>query len=422
MNKLIDGLFEKDSLIKAISILMAILIWFFVMDQDNPFEERTITVSLSNNSEVLQDNNFEIVGSSIPQSIDIKIKGRRQKISGVTANDFKAQIDLSNITDAGIKRINIDTINYNGKNDIIISGVNPSYINIQLEKVVGKQYPVTVAYKGKLPENYELVNLKIEPENIILEEKESSLSKVSKVIANIDLDSIKDNNEIIMKATVLDSDGKQLKQFDGKIPLIATFNLAKKVPVIASIKGEPQQDWYFKEIQYSLPSVRVLGVKSVLESVIKLTAEPIDITGQTGTVKSPLVVNIPKDSTIMKEDYDALSCDVILDRLITRKVNVPASVISIYEIDTTGSKKYSVTNVAIPIEVKGRPDYLNSLKTSDIKLSVHVNNLEAGTHEVPLTVQLPNNIDLVGEYKVNIIIENITFDEESDMTNLNYHY
>ena len=100
MNKLIDRLFEKDLVIKIISVLTAILIWFVVLDSDNPFEERTITVPLTSNVEVLQLKNLQIVGTALPNSIDIKIKGRRHKISGVTANDFKVSIDLSELSES----------------------------------------------------------------------------------------------------------------------------------------------------------------------------------------------------------------------------------------------------------------------------------------------------------------------------------
>ena len=217
MSKL-NELFNRDSVMKVASIFIAVLIWFLVLDQDNPFEEKTIAVPLSSNIEVLEANNLQIVGTQLPSSIDVKIKGRRDKISSVTSNDFKAVIDLSGVTDSGTRRIDIGIPQYIGDQDIMISSINPSFVTLNFEKVVGKQYPVNVEYTGALPAGYELVNLKVEPNNVILEEKESSISKVSKVVAQINLSDIKDNKEIIMRGTVMDTNGQPLRQFEGKVP------------------------------------------------------------------------------------------------------------------------------------------------------------------------------------------------------------
>lgn len=422
MNKLIDSLFEKDLVIKIISILTAILIWFLVLDQDNPFEEKTIAVPLSSNVEVLRQNNLQIVGASLPTSIDVKIKGRRQKIAGVTANDFKVTIDLSEVNESGTQRIPINTPQYTGDQDILISGINPTAITLNFEKIVGKQYPVTVEYTGKLPAGYELINVKVDPSNVILQEKESSISQVGKVVAQINLDNIQDSNEIVMRATVLDTEGNTLKQFENQVPIIVNFDLVKRVPVTATTKGEPAVDWYLKEIKYTLNEVRVLGTRSVLDGIGRLSAEPIDISGQTGNIKIPLSLTLPKGVSLLKEDADALMADVILDRLITKNVNVSANTITIHPADTTGTKKYSITDETIPITIKGKPDSVNAVKSSDIKLSIQVDNLEEGTHEVPLNVQLPNTVTLVGEYSVKVLIEKVPeeFPVSGTTASLNY--
>ena len=235
--KMLNNLFERDSVIKVVSVFFAILIWFLVLDRDNPYDERTLAVPLSNNAEILEANNLQIVGTQLPLSIDVKIKGRRDRIMSVTGNDFEVSIDLSGITESGSRRVAINPPQYLGDQDIVIFAYNPSALNLNIERVVGRQYPVSVAYTGSLPAGYELVNLKFEPSTVILEEKESSMSKVSKVVAQINLNDIKDSREIMMKGIVLDADGQPLKQFEGKVPIIVTFDLAKSVPVTAATKG-----------------------------------------------------------------------------------------------------------------------------------------------------------------------------------------
>lgn len=404
MNKLINSLFEKDLVIKVVSILTAILIWFVVLDTDNPFEERTIAVPLTSNVDVIQSKSLQIVGTQLPTSVDIKIKGRRQKISGVTANDFKIAVDFSGVSESGKKRISIEEPEYIGDQDIIIMGINPSTVNLNFERIIGKQYPVNIEYTGSLPAGYEIVNRRIEPSNVILEEKESSISQVSKVVAFVNLDEADDNKEIVMRATVLDSQGQVLRQFEGKVPVIVTFNLAKKVPVTVATAGKPLDDFYLKDIKYSMTEVRVIGTRSALEGIKSISADSIDITDKSESFTAPLVIKPPKGITLYKEDSEQLSADIILEKLITRSFNISPSMVSIYSGNTTGTVEYRVTNNVIPITIKGKVDDVNAVKVGDIKLSIRVNDLEPGEHEVPLSVQVPTTVNLIGEYSVNVII------------------
>lgn len=414
MNKLIDRLFEKDLVIKIISVLTAILIWFVVLDSDNPFEERTITVPLTSNVEVLQLKNLQIVGTALPNSIDIKIKGRRHKISGVTANDFKVSIDLSELSESGNNTISVNPPEYFGDQDIIIVGMSPSSLNVKLERIVGKQYPVEVLFTGSLPAGYEVINLRVEPNIAILEEKESSISRVSKIVAYVNLDEADNNKELVMRATVLDTNGNPIKQFEGRVPVIVSYNLAKSVPVAALTSGNPMNDFYLKEIKYSMPTARIIGSKSLLDGVKTLNAQPIDIAGKNESFIAPLVFNLPKDITIIQADSERLSAEIIIDKLITKELTLPKSIVTITPGENVDAMDYKLIEGTIPITIKGKPEDVNSIGNSDIRLSIQVSDLEPGEHEVPLIVKAPNTVKVIGEYSVNIVVTAIPDEETSN--------
>jgi YbbR domain-containing protein len=419
MNKLIDRLFEKDLVIKIVSVLIAILIWFVVLDSDNPFEERTITVPLTSNAEILQAKSLQVVGTPLPASVDIKIKGRRHKINGVTAGDFKVSVDLSEVSESGRNIININAPEYFGEQDIIIVGMNPSSFTVNLERIVGKQYPVEVVYTGSLPTGYEIINQRVEPGFALLEEKESSISKVSKVVVYVNLDEADNNKELVMRATVLDANGDPIKQFDGRIPVIVSYNLAKNVPVIVRTSGNPKNDFYLKEIKYSTPTAKLIGSKSLLEGIKTLEAQSIDISGKDESFIVPLSFNLPKDIILQQAEADGILAEVIIDKLITKEFTLSKSVVTISPDTSVTNMDYKLVEDTIPITVKGKPGDVNSITNSDIRLSVQVNDLEPGQHEIPLTVRTPSSVKVVGEYSVNIIVTAISDQDVSNPTSTN---
>lgn len=403
MNKLIDKFFEKDMVVRILSVLIAILIWFIVLDQDNPFEERTISVPLTSNVEVLEDNNLQIVGSTLPQLVDVKIKGRRQRINSVSANDFKVSLDLSDITESGIKTLRIQSPQYYGETDIMLMGVNPPSIKLRFEKVIGKQYPVSIEFDGSMPEGYTVVNLNVDPSNIILEEKEGVMARIKKVVATVSLKDLRVTKELVVRAAVFDHSDKPLSQFDGKMPqVIVNYDLARTLPIAATVKGEPKEGYYFKEIVLDDPDVEVIGSKDLLDSLSKVNANPVDITGKSETFAAELELTLPKGASRLGEGV--IRAQVVIEPLASREILLNTSMISIYESDTSGAKEYRLPDETFLVTVKGRPEAVQGLKSNDIRCSVNVGNLEIGEHVVPVNIVLPAGVSLKEKSSVRVLI------------------
>lgn len=414
MNKLINRLFEKDLVVKIVSVLTAILIWFVVLDSDNPLESKTISVPLASNIDVLLSNSFQIVGTPLPTSIDVKIRGRRKKLEQINPNDFKVSVDLSNIFESGTRNIKISDPIYTGDKDILITGMNPSSLNLNFERILGKQFPVTVDFTGSLPQGYELVNIRVEPNIVILEEKESSISKVSRIVAYVNLDEAENNKEIVMRATVLDSNGSPIKQFEGKVPVIITYNLAKNVPVVTSTIGALERDLYIKEINNSSVTAKIIGNRSVLDDIKALNANEIDITDKTESYNVPLTFNLPDGVVLAEGELERLYAEIVIERLITTDINLYTSSVSIFP-KPEDNALYSVEEGIVSIRVKGKVEDINKIKSSDISLSIQVRDLEPGLHEVPLNVRVPDTVSVVGEYTVNVIVNSVQ-EEVTDPT------
>ena len=415
MNKLIDRLFEKDVVVKVLSVLIAILIWFLVLDQDNPFTERTITVPLTSNVEVLDAKNLQIIGSSIPATVDIRIKGRRKRVDSVSSGDFSVFLDLSEVEGSGIKSVDVGSPEYTGDKDIIIIGTNPTSVRLHFERVVGKQYPVTIEFTGSLPEGYQVVNQRVDPGIILIEEKEGTLSRVGRVVALVNLNDLSVTKELVVRATVYDIEGKPMSQFEGKYPAIVSFDLARKLPLATPIKGKPKTGYYFKEIIPDPSSVLVIGTKNLLDSLSRIEAEAIDIEGKSETFKTELNLIVPQGAALA-ETSRPVTALVSIDPLSTRTIQFSTNMISIYDSDTTGSFEYAIVHSSVNIPVEGRPELIQDLKADNIKCSISVKDLGEGDHQVPVTVSLPTGVSLRERPSVTVVITAVAHETTTNPT------
>jgi YbbR domain-containing protein len=403
VNKLIDRLFEKDGVVKILSVFIALLIWFVVLDQDNPFTERVITVPLSSNVEVLEAKNLQIVGSSIPAAVDVRIRGRRKRLESVSSADFNVFLDLTEVDGSGIKHVDIGIPEYTGDKEVIIVGTIPSSVRLHFEKIVGKQFSVNIEFTGSLPEGYQILNQRVDPGIILIEEKESILARVDKVVALVSLNDISVTKELVVRVSVYDIEGKPMTQFTGKYPAIVNFDLARKLPLISSVSGKPKTGYYLKGIIPDTSSVMVIGTKDLLDSLSKIEAEAIDIEGKSESFRTELNLKVPQGATLADKNLPVTAL-VSIEPLAARTISFPTNMISIYDSDDSGAFQYSIAQSAVNIPVEARPELLQELKANDIKCSISVKDLGEGDHQVPITVSLPAGISLRERPSITVTI------------------
>jgi YbbR domain-containing protein len=336
-------------------------------------------------------------------------------VDSVSSGDFSVFLDLSEVEGSGIKSVDVGSPEYTGDKDIIIIGTNPTSVRLHFERVVGKQYPVTIEFTGSLPEGYQVVNQRVDPGIILIEEKEGTLSRVGRVVALVNLNDLSVTKELVVRATVYDIEGKPMSQFEGKYPAIVSFDLARKLPLATPIKGKPKTGYYFKEIIPDPSSVLVIGTKNLLDSLSRIEAEAIDIEGKSETFKTELNLIVPQGAALA-ETSRPVTALVSIDPLSTRTIQFSTNMISIYDSDTTGSFEYAIVHSSVNIPVEGRPELIQDLKADNIKCSISVKDLGEGDHQVPVTVSLPTGVSLRERPSVTVVITAVAHETTTNPT------
>lgn len=85
MNKL-----DKKWQLKIICLLMAIVLWFFIINEQNPMSEGSYTVPI-----VVENLDSQYITSNVPKTVYVRLSGPRNTIINVGPSDIKAYIDLS---------------------------------------------------------------------------------------------------------------------------------------------------------------------------------------------------------------------------------------------------------------------------------------------------------------------------------------
>jgi len=409
----LNTILENDLVLKIISVLIGILIWFVVLDQQNPMSEHTISVPLRTNKEVLAAKNISLVSSTIPDNVNVVIKGRKQRLDKVSVSDFHAFLDFSGIENTGQTSMNIPIPQYSGDQDIIISDVYPKTVRISLERIVRKEFPINIKWSGSFPEGYEAVNVKLSPDSVVLQDLESVINSIDNVAVTIERDQLFKGGSLNRRIEAYDKDGKVIPAIDGNFQTSISYNIAKTVPVATTVTGKPKENFYVKDYKLSRNTVQIIGSYDVIKDINVINAEQLDVNGVESSFSRELELKIPENVQLYNSN-SVISAQVNIERYSYKTVSIPKSSITIFGGDVTGKVRYRIDEDEISFVIKGPAEILNTVDAKTIKGFVNVSELNEGKGTFDVQVSLPSGIYIDGNVIVTVESEIVVLDEEMD--------
>ncbi|NLN64929.1 MAG: hypothetical protein GX144_05905 [Clostridiaceae bacterium] len=404
MNRRFNHFFENDIVIRIISVLIAILLWFIVLDHQNPITERTVSIPLRTNKEVLKNNNISLVSSNVPNTVDVVIRGRQQRLDRVSSNDFLAFLDFSPIEDVNDTELGISLPEYIGEQDIVVLDVNPKVVKVNLENIVRREFPIDIKWVGEFPNGYEAVNVKTNPNTIILEELESLVNSISSVTVTVDRQQLLEGNSINKRIEMFNESGRNISIPGANIQVNVAYTLTKTVNATTTITGKPKDDYYVKDYTLSQNTVRIMGDYNLIKDITEVKAEQLNVSNAEASFQKELLLQLPEDVQLYKTD-STITAQVNIQQFSHRMISIPKASITIFGGDVTGKMIYRILEDDIAFSVKGPGEILDSLDIRAIRGFADVSGINEGTATIEIRISLPSGIYMDDTVSVTVEAE-----------------
>ena len=106
MNK---KLISKDNTIKILSVMLALLLWFYVITEQNPEITKDVTVPIRLvNTVFFERNNMVIVNETDSFSLTLRIKGKKDVLDKLNSSTVDAFADLAGHNQKGENFVKIN--------------------------------------------------------------------------------------------------------------------------------------------------------------------------------------------------------------------------------------------------------------------------------------------------------------------------
>ena len=303
---MMKDIFKTNWFLAVISVLVAIIIWVYVVYQENPMYETTIKnvpVNFTKLSDDFETGKLTVLSSNT-KSVDIKIKGKRNVIAKVKRDSINCSVNMSDISSEGSYTLPF-SINFNVDGVEILSK-KPYNISLKVDDVITKEKEIKIDTQGKPAEGFIAESVEYSPLKIRLTGARSIVNKIKSAGITVDLNNATDTISGRYKVKLYDKNGEEFT--DERINKNVTYTelkynifQTKQVEVSASLSSDTNV--YGKKIKVSKikPSkFTVIGDKRELMNIDKLKTEKIDVTHV-------------KDGDVVKIKLDELPEDIRLE-------------------------------------------------------------------------------------------------------------
>lgn len=425
MNKL----FTQNLPWKIAALVVAILLWIFVINTQNPTQPQEISsipvkilgyeklveqgYELTNKEEI-QNQNFKVVVSGPRLEIDKLV--RDPSLIKVTL-DLESYLD--NLTDYS----NSEEAHYSIKinldgSSVTIKDRRPQVTKVRIDKVASKEQKVSYVISEELLNKYTLLGDGkpiISPEKITITGAKTDIDRVAEARVSIKSENFSEDQLVSeLPVTLYDVDGEEIQGLelsDQTIEVKLPIGSQKRVPINITYTGKVPDEYVLTKVEASTEEVTIVGKAEVIDSISQIDLEPINLDLLTESDANLLKVKMKLPNGVMTVDGDEVSVSLQVRKKKT--LNYPI-LMSELQLDVQGIGEgltYEILTTAINVEVSGLSDDLIMTDKSDIKATLDLKGYKEGEYTLPLNIVTPENIQIVNN-PINVEISIKALDED----------
>ena len=399
----------KKVIYAVVSLFLAMLLWGYVLMDQNPDREKTVTnITPTFESGAVADldtRKLTIYGniSEILQNVNVTVSAPLTDVMRIDANNIAATVSLTDVHEAGTYELEVKATSNIGR----VTSVEPSKITVTVDDVIIRNVPVKWDIVGTMPEAYWHDDPSIPTTSIDLEGARTDIENVSSAVCYIDVTGVTSSVNRSIPLKILDNDGNVLSNsiFKRSIPAVnvqmkvlphkhvnINYELIdrEQIPDIYEIQGET----------LSVSSIDIAAEPDVLAALETIEAAPISVASinETGDYEYILSLGGIPEKAVILDDVDINSIQLtvtVSDRYISANyTNVPISFVN-----ENPEFSYEYSFKSVDITVYGPAKLVGGFVTSDIMVIVNLAGRGMGDYDIDIESK-PLNVETFGDMTI----------------------
>ncbi len=291
-----DRFLENDTVLKIVSVVMAILLWVIV-SSSNPTQTTNRSfgpIPLSQSS--LTRSNL-LVGTLDPNTVTVTLKGSPQSVQNASVRQIAAFVDLGDIVRAGTYSV---PVRVSVPEATSLVSVVPNHIVVTVEQLGTKRYSVALRPIGTPAPGYEVKSSIAGIKEAAVSGPTNNLAEVRAVIADVSVGGRTTGfqEQVILlpvnKRNQVVPDVQVSPNLVTATVVIAAIPPQKTVPIVVKYTGTPATGYQVGQITVSPTTVSITGTTTALDPISQIDTASVSVAGQNSTVTETVPLVFPK--------------------------------------------------------------------------------------------------------------------------------
>jgi YbbR domain-containing protein len=401
----------NDNLIKILSFIAAVLLWFIVVINVSPDYKRTIygvPVSINEDTSTLASLGLHVVEKS-SQTVNVEVSGPRFLIGKLNPEDFVTNPDVSTVKKVGRYNIPLNVALKSPDTRVQIVKVSPSLVNVRFDTMETKTLDVNVELTdSNVPSGYLMQTVEKNPDKITISGPTTEIEAVSKAVVYVKIGGKTQTTTVESNILLLDSNGKTLdlsyiNMSSSKVEVTVPILKTKDVPLKVDFTNIPYGfDKSNIECTIDPKTITVAGDEDKINSLTEISIGNIDFTELGLTNSKTMEITLPEGFVNINSVHTA-------DVLIILKNTAEQTVSTTNFVVRNAPSGYTVTNKTNQISNIRLFGPLNDIESvSNIVAVIDMSSVQSGTgqFEMPLTFEVPGKTGywVTGKYTAVVTV------------------
>ena len=164
-----------DIALRAISLVLALSLWFAVAAEKNAQTPVAAPIEFRNVPEKL-----EVVGN-LPRSLEVWVKGSPGLLQSMKPGEVYVQIDLRGVG-PGPRTAYVAPADVRVPHSVSVAAIRPASFSFVLEPSLQRTLPVKARIEGRPADGFRVADVRCEPETVLVAGPQSRLAKLEAVL------------------------------------------------------------------------------------------------------------------------------------------------------------------------------------------------------------------------------------------------
>lgn len=424
-----NNFFTKNLPWKITSLVLASILWLFVINTQNPQqpeEIRAATVIIKGLPQLAEKgfvlkNQEEIKN----QRFLVRVKGPRLQADKLKVDNGLMTVTLdvtqymNDLSADSVQNVAKYQISFAGVEGLTILSMRYDISNIILEKEKTVTQPIRYTIVGNNNSEYMALTPIINPSAVEIGGAKSDVERINQAVIEINIESFSEDELIqSVPVKVYDETGQEIQGLK-KSPQLVEVKLPigkkKTVPLEATFSGSLPRGYVHTNTIVTPKQITIVGKSELVDAVQKIRLREIQLNDiiQTSVVKTELI--LPKGIQYIDNIDNSVNVTIEVKKENSYSYIIPNQELNLEVIGMGEGLGYELLGESIEMILSATAEELLALTFQDIKSKLDVTGLGEGEYTLPLEITVPENFTIVNRpININVRLINIVQEEPED--------